>query len=171
MLSIMEAVRKRPKTGGRQRGTPNRVTADLRDALRDLAQGNAHRVQDWLDRVAENEPAEALRLWLALLRFVTPTLQAAAIADLAPSKSTSLRLAALDDEQLLEAIVHSAEAAALVRQGVKTTDELVRSIAAPVTGQPSYCRPVGGRSKNGLAEPEMPTRPAKTDPSLPDEDE
>lgn len=106
MSEIVSSRPKQSKSGGRQRGTPNRVTADIRHALRDLAEGNAHLVQGWLDRVAESDPAEALRLWLALLRFVTPTLQAAAIADITP-KSTSHRLAQLSDEELL-AILHSA---------------------------------------------------------------
>jgi hypothetical protein len=39
-----------------------------------------------IDGVAEKDPAEALKLSLALLRFVTPTLQAAAIADITPPK-------------------------------------------------------------------------------------
>ena len=70
------------KSRGRPPGSPNKITRDIRAALRDLAEGNSHRVQEWLDRVAETDPAEALRLWLALLRYVTPTLQAAAIADM-----------------------------------------------------------------------------------------
>lgn len=118
------------KTGGRQKGTANHVTRDIRATLRDLAEGNAVRVQAWLDAVAAKDPGEALKIWLALLRFVTPTLQAAAIADVTP-KSMSHRLAAMSDEELLEAIVHSPEAAALARQGVKTRDESVRRIAAP----------------------------------------
>jgi hypothetical protein len=134
MLSIMETVRKRSKTGGRQRGTPNRVTTDIRQALRDLAEGNANRVQGWLDSVAENDPAEALRLWLALLRFVTPTLQASAIADLTP-KSAKLQLAAMTDEDLMEVIVQSPEAKALVRQGVRTKDELIDRIAGVPVGE------------------------------------
>lgn len=133
MLSIMETVRKRSKTGGRQKGTPNRVTTDIRQALRALADDNVLRVQEWLDRVAKDDPAEATRLFLALCRFVAPTLSAAAIADLTPPKSTRLRLAAMTDEQLMEAIVQSPEAKALVREGVRTKDELVRRIAAPVT--------------------------------------
>ena len=92
---------------GRPKGALNKITRDIRTALRDLAEGNAHRVQKWLDRVAQNDPAEALRLWLALLRFVTPTLQAAAIADVTP-KSMSHRLAAMTDEELILAIKQSA---------------------------------------------------------------
>jgi len=100
----MEPVRKRLKTGGRQSGTPNRVSADLRQALKQLAEGNADRVQEWLDRVAETDPAEALRLWLALLRFVTPTLQAAAIADLTWPKSVQEQLTAMTNAELMAVI-------------------------------------------------------------------
>ncbi len=123
---------------GRPKGAPNKITRDIRHALRALAEGNADRVQSWLDSVADKDPAEALRLWLALLRYVTPTLQAAAIADITPPKSTrdvQIRLARMTDEELLEVIVQSPEAAALVRHGVKTRDELVRRIAAGGTGQ------------------------------------
>jgi hypothetical protein len=104
MLSTMEPFRKRPKTGGRIKGTPNRVTADIRQALKDLADDNAGRVQEWLDRVAQSDPAEAMRLWLALLRFVTPTLQAAAIEEISRHKSKREILCAMTDEELMAAI-------------------------------------------------------------------
>ena len=128
---------------GRPPGAPNKITRDIRAALRDLAEGNADRVQSWLDTVAEQDPAEALRLWLALLRYVTPTLQAAAIADLTP-KSDRARLATMTDEELMEAIVSSQEAAALVNQGVKTEEELLlgliggarpKALAGPASSQ------------------------------------
>lgn len=63
---------------GRPPGAPNLITREIRAALRDLAQQNQDKVQGWLDRVAETDPAEAMRLWLALLRYVTPTLAAVA---------------------------------------------------------------------------------------------
>jgi hypothetical protein len=69
--------------------------------------------------VAEKDPAEALKLSLALLRFVTPTLQAAAIADVTPPKHPREQLAKLSDEDLIQVIVQSSEAAALVRQESK----------------------------------------------------
>jgi TusA-related sulfurtransferase len=65
------------------------------------------------------------------LRFVTPTLQAAAIADLTPSKSTSQRLAAMSDKELLEVIVRSPKATQLVKQGVKSKQELWLCMAEP----------------------------------------
>jgi hypothetical protein len=64
-------------------------------------------------------------LWLALLRYVTPTLAATAVADISPAKSRQLHLAAMTDEQLMGVIVQSSEARELVRQGVKTEDELL----------------------------------------------
>jgi hypothetical protein len=101
--------RKREKTGGRQKGTPNRITLDIRAALRDLADNNSDRVQSWLDRVAETDPAAAVRLWLALLRFVTPTLQAAAIADITRSTSKQAQLNAMTNEELMAVILSDPE--------------------------------------------------------------
>src|SRR6185437_10300413 len=132
MTEIVASRPRRPKHGGRQKGTPNRITVDLRRALRDLADANASRVQEWLDRVAEADPAEAMRLWLALLRFVTPTLQAAAIADITRQTTPSHRLAQLSDDELLARIIESPHAAGLVAQGtVRTKGELIRRLAAP----------------------------------------
>lgn len=85
-----------------------------------------------LNRVAESDPAEAVRLWFALPRFVTPTLQAAAFADITPQKSARARLASMTDEDLLAVIVESLEASALVNQKVGTKDELLRCFATPV---------------------------------------
>ena len=40
------------KTGGRQAGTPNRATAEARQAIASFVDGNAHRLTEWLDAVA-----------------------------------------------------------------------------------------------------------------------
>ena len=71
--------RPRPKTGGRQKGTPNRATADVREAFADLVRGNLDSVQLWLDRVARDNPAKALELLLQLSRYILPELRAMAI--------------------------------------------------------------------------------------------
>lgn len=96
---------KRLKTGGRVKGIPNRITTGVREALCELAQNNVGSVQEWLDRVAVDNPAEAVRLFLMLARFVVPTLQAVALADITP-KSMGHRLAAMSDQDLL-AIIQS----------------------------------------------------------------
>ena len=41
-----------PKTGGRKPGTPNKSTIEARQAISEFVDGNAHRLTDWLDSVA-----------------------------------------------------------------------------------------------------------------------
>jgi DNA-directed RNA polymerase subunit F len=124
MSKVVSNREKRPKTGGRRKGTLNVVTRDVRAALRDLAEANAPRVQEWLDQTAKIDPAEATRLWLALIRFVTPTLAAAAVADITP-KLAKDRVLEMTDEELMQEIINSHEAAELVKQGVRTEEELL----------------------------------------------
>ena len=110
-----------------------------------MAEGNADRAQSWLDSVAEKDAAEALRLWLALLRYVTPTLQAAAIANLTP-RSTTERLASMTNGELMQVIVTSPEAKELVNQGVKTRKELllglIKGPQATVLPKPAGSEPI-----------------------------
>ena len=40
------------KTGGRQSGTPNKATNEARQAIASFVDGNAHRLTEWLDQVA-----------------------------------------------------------------------------------------------------------------------
>ena len=40
------------KSGGRVSGTPNKATSDARQAIASFVDGNAHRLTEWLDRVA-----------------------------------------------------------------------------------------------------------------------
>lgn len=42
--------------GGRPKGSPNRATKEARAAIAEFVDGNAHRLQDWLDRVANGVP-------------------------------------------------------------------------------------------------------------------
>jgi hypothetical protein len=46
------------KSGGRVSGTPNRATSDARQAIASFVDGNAHRLTEWLDRVAEGIKTE-----------------------------------------------------------------------------------------------------------------
>ena len=71
----MTARRKPPNAGkGRIKGVPNRVTADVREGIRHLLESNAPRMQEWLDHVAEEDPARALELLVKLAEFVVPRL-------------------------------------------------------------------------------------------------
>ena len=40
------------KTGGRAQGTPNKATNEARQAIASFVDGNAHRLTEWLDQVA-----------------------------------------------------------------------------------------------------------------------
>ncbi|CAB5219921.1 hypothetical protein UFOVP239_9 [uncultured Caudovirales phage] len=44
--------------GGRPPGSPNKTTADARRAIAEFVDGNAHRLTEWLDRVAEGVKAQ-----------------------------------------------------------------------------------------------------------------
>ena len=62
------------KTGGRQKGTPNKATAAVRDAFTAFLEANAEKVQALFDRVAARDPAKALDLLARLAEFVIPKL-------------------------------------------------------------------------------------------------
>jgi hypothetical protein len=67
--------RRPPAAGmGRKKGVPNNITRDMREVIRDIVEGNAPRVQGWLDRVEKRHPAKALAIWERLAEFVLPKL-------------------------------------------------------------------------------------------------
>lgn len=65
------------KTGGRVKGTPNKATKEAREAFRRLVDGNSHRLQRWLDRIARDRPDKALELFMTMAEFVIPKLSRA----------------------------------------------------------------------------------------------
>ena len=79
-MSTVETTRKRPKTGGRVKGTPNKVNREFRETIRKLLDDNADNVGRWLQQVAEGEgetkpdPAKALDLLAKLAEFAAPKL-------------------------------------------------------------------------------------------------
>lgn len=74
------------KTGGRVAGVPNKATADARQAIGAFVDGNAHRLQEWLDKIAEgvkNEeggylvlpnPEKAFGLFQSVVEYHVPKL-------------------------------------------------------------------------------------------------
>lgn len=46
----------KPAGSGRAPGTPNKTTLEARRAIADFVDGNAHRLQEWLDGVARGVP-------------------------------------------------------------------------------------------------------------------
>ena len=62
------------KTGGRQKGTPNKSTTEVREAIAVFAKGNINRFQGWLDNVADDDPGKAADLFLKVLEYHIPKL-------------------------------------------------------------------------------------------------
>ena len=63
------------KTGGRQKGTPNKATRAAREAIATFVDGNSDRLQRWLDEIEEQEgPHAAFKAFTDLLEFHVPKL-------------------------------------------------------------------------------------------------
>lgn len=75
------------KTGGGSRaGRPNKATADARQAISAFVDGNAHRLQEWLDQIAEGvkddtgeyvvqpNPEKAFGLFQSVIEYHVPKL-------------------------------------------------------------------------------------------------
>lgn len=64
----------RPDGAGRKAGTPNKTTAECKEAISELIAGNLPKMQTWLDKVAEDEPAKAFDLLVKMMEFSVPKL-------------------------------------------------------------------------------------------------
>lgn len=80
-MSKVDASRARkPKTGGRKAGTPNKATTEFRQTVTALLQKNAKNVDVWLQQVANGhgdskpDPGKALDLMAKLAEFAAPKL-------------------------------------------------------------------------------------------------
>ena len=67
----------RNKTGGRSVGTPNKSTALAREAIAKFVDGNADKLQEWLDDIASNEklgPKVAFDCFMQVAEYHVPKL-------------------------------------------------------------------------------------------------
>jgi hypothetical protein len=70
------------KTGGRAAGTTNKVTAEARGAIALFVDKNAHRLEEWLDMVANGipdhdikpNPGKAFELFQSVVEYHIPKL-------------------------------------------------------------------------------------------------
>lgn len=67
---------KREKTGGRSKGTPNKVTAEVREHFSTLVSENMVKLQSDIDSL---EPLQRVKVILDMAKFVLPTLKATEI--------------------------------------------------------------------------------------------
>lgn len=66
---------KRVKTGGRAAGTPNKATANFREAIARFVDGNSERLQQWLDEIYENDgPKAAWDCMVDVIEYHAPKL-------------------------------------------------------------------------------------------------
>jgi hypothetical protein len=61
------------KTGGRQPGTPNKATRDVRAAIAEFASANVGRMGEWLTEI--DDPAKRFDLYLRAIEYHIPKLQ------------------------------------------------------------------------------------------------
>lgn len=62
------------KKGGRAKGTLNKATVKLTDAITDLVEGNIDKVSDWIEEVAKTDPHKACMIVINLLEYKAPKL-------------------------------------------------------------------------------------------------
>ncbi len=63
------------KTGGRKPGTPNKATAQAREAIAMFVDGNADKLQVWLDQIAEADgPQAAFKCFMDVVEYHVPKL-------------------------------------------------------------------------------------------------
>jgi hypothetical protein len=76
----MMVIKKASKTGrppgpGRPKGLANKSTLAAREAIARFVDGNAHRVQIWLDAIAETEgPLKAFQCYTDMIEYHVPKL-------------------------------------------------------------------------------------------------
>ena len=59
---------------GRPKGTPNKSTAEIRDAYQKLVEDNLTNMTEWLVQVAADNPERAMDLMLKLSEYMIPKL-------------------------------------------------------------------------------------------------
>lgn len=62
----------RQKTGGRTKGTPNKATADVKQAIAAFTSANVDKLDMWLNAI--DDPAKRLDLYFKALEYTMPKL-------------------------------------------------------------------------------------------------
>ena len=67
---------KEPKNKGRPKGSPNKATANAREAIARFVDANASRLQGWLEEIHEQQgAAAAYRCFTDMVEYHVPKLQ------------------------------------------------------------------------------------------------
>lgn len=62
----------RSKTGGRQSGTPNKTTQELRGFLNDFLEQNRGKLQDCFNKLCDKKPEQAINLYIKMSKLMLP---------------------------------------------------------------------------------------------------
>lgn len=82
---------------GRPPGLPNKATGRAREAIAQFVDGNAERLTEWLDRIAEENPKAAFDSFMSVVEYHIPKLSRAENVN-----STVDGVAAMSTERLLQ---------------------------------------------------------------------
>lgn len=63
-----------PPGPGRPKGLPNKATAKAREAIAAFVDGNAHRLEEWLDAIAAKDPKQAFDCFQSVIEYHIPKL-------------------------------------------------------------------------------------------------
>ena len=83
---------------GRPAGTPNRATSEVRAAFARLVEGNADKLQDWLDATADKDPGKAIDLVAKLAEFIIPKLSRSELRGADGSGAITIKIIRQGDE-------------------------------------------------------------------------
>ncbi len=64
----------RAEGAGRKAGTPNKINSEFKEAISEFVDFNSPKLQIWLDKIAEDNPAKAFDLLIKMMEFVIPKL-------------------------------------------------------------------------------------------------
>lgn len=111
------------KAMGRPKGSVNRTTTDVRLAIAMVAEKNVGKLSGWLSRIARDDPARAMDLYLRMIEYHIPKLTRAEIVrpdDKNQRVIDSSQLTAEQREQLRQMILATQPSAPLLTQDSST---------------------------------------------------
>lgn len=86
------------KFGGRKKGTPNRTTKEMREALQGILNNNIDNIDDWINEIAKKEPEKAINVLLKLTEYILPKLNKTEFIDTSIDKYDDMTDDELEEE-------------------------------------------------------------------------
>ena len=86
---------------GSRKGVPNKSTKEIRDGFQMFVENNIGKFQQWIDEVAEDNPAKAIELVTSLGEYILPKLSRTEVdADITAEIKPKIDYSKLDKETL-----------------------------------------------------------------------